>query len=464
MRPMLWSSKEAEEATGSSSPSVWEARGISIDTRTIEPGDLFFALKGENSDGHEYVRQAFEKGAVAAIVSDVPEGLNEFSPVLVVKDTMESLVEMAKYRRNQADNTKFIAVTGSVGKTTVKDGLTKILADYGGVHSTVGNLNNHIGLPLSLVRMPVGKDFGIFELGMSASGEISILSKIVRPNISIITAIEPMHIEFFDSVDDIARAKSEIFDGMDEGGIAVIPSDSEQFDIILREVKERGIEQVLSFGRGSYSNLLLNSEKDDNRVQDLEVLYDTKKYHYKISIFGKHQALNSLAIFATAIALDLDLNKFCHSMKKFSSSEGRGMIREVKFGDKTFTLIDDSYNAGPASMRASFEVLSAVANKKNSRKVILLGDMLELGEGSIKYHEELSVDIEKNNINLVLTVGEYMASLSKKLPDSINMGNFSNIDDCLEKFSVVVENNDVVLVKGSNGSKMWQIVKNIEGA
>jgi UDP-N-acetylmuramoyl-tripeptide--D-alanyl-D-alanine ligase len=453
MKEIIWQSSDAEEALGVKSSGQWRASGVSIDTRTIEEGDLFVALRGDNNDGHIYLNEAANKGAAAALVDSIPDDFTGKIPTIIVTDVLEALVALAKYKRAHT-KAKIIGITGSVGKTSVKEGVAQVLGGFGKVHTTIGNLNNHIGLPLSLARMAKDCDFAVLELGMSGAGEISYLSKILQPDIAVITNIKPMHLEFFDSVEAIARAKAEIFDGMKNDGIAILPRDDKFFDILNKTTPNK----VLSFGLSSGSNVLLLKNNAINFGQNISLQYEGELFDYLLPIFGDHHAINSAIIFAVCTATQIDLNRVTKSLSKLEAIKGRGKITKVSHAGKNFTLIDDSYNAGPDSMRAAFSVLSEIKKQNSGRAIALLGDMLELGEKSQEFHRGLSVDILESNLDKVFTAGVAMNNLTKKLPEDISGGNFDSPADILPEFEKYVADGDVVLVKGSNGSKMWELV------
>lgn len=456
MKKVIWDKESAENAAGGKSTAQWQASGISIDTRTLKPGDLFIALKGEKSDGHQFLADAVGKKAAAAIVEHVPEGIDKKFPLLVVKDALKALQDMARFRRKQT-KAKIIGITGSVGKTSVKEGLNAVLAQFGSTHSTQGNFNNHIGLPISLVSMPEDVDYGVFELGMSGAGEISFLSKILQPEISIITDVKPMHLEFFNSVEDIARAKAEIFDGMGQGKTAIIPADNPHYKILKNAAEKQQLD-ILSFGRNSHSSILLLNNKMQSDGQQIELGYEGQKVTCKIAALGDHQAMNSLAIFAAALSAGIKLEKLLPAMDKFASSEGRGKLSKISFSGKQIILIDDSYNAGPDSMRAAFAVLSSLKKVgKSGRAIALLGDMLELGKDTEKFHTELAKDIAANDIDKVFTAGSLMRNLAGALPKEKNAGHFNKPEEIVPELKKIVRDGDLLLIKGSHGSNMWKL-------
>ncbi|MEX2310820.1 MAG: Mur ligase family protein, partial [Rhodospirillales bacterium] len=305
-RKTIWTASEAAKATGGTIGADWEAGGVSIDTRTLVPGDLFAAIKGPNHDGHDHIATALASGAAAAMVEhrfkgDVPAG-----GLLTVTDTVQGLRDLAAASRARS-NAKICAVTGSVGKTGTKEMLAAALAAQGRVTSTAGNLNNHYGLPLSLARMPADSDFGVFEMGMNHAGEISPLSKLARPHVAIITTVAPVHIEYFGSVEAIADAKAEVFDGLIEGGTAVLSRDNPHYDRLAAKAKEAGAKMIWGFGVHSFSNARLLAYEPDENGARVEATVGSQHLKYRLAMRGKHWALNSIAVLAAAGAMGADL-------------------------------------------------------------------------------------------------------------------------------------------------------------
>jgi len=459
----LWTSKEVLEATGGDAKpkKKWEATGISIDSRTTKKGDLFVAIKGDNKNGHEFVEKALKKGAVAAIISEEPEKLPKGANLVIVKNTIEALAQLAIAARTRSE-AKIFAVTGSVGKTSVKEALNVVLSTLGKTYATEGNLNNHIGLPLSLARMPADTEYGVFELGMNHAGEISYLTNILRPDVAIITAIEAVHLEFFESIEQIADAKSEILEGVVDGGIAVLPFDSKFYGKMEKAARAQGIENVISFGSDDGARYRLIGRGEETEGQSLRVNIDGIPVVYKLGSAGKHAAINSVAVLAAiANACNLEPKKFMGAFKEVKPAEGRGKIYKLKLGSTDFTLIDDSYNASPASMRAAIDTLSQVKIKIAGRSIAALGDMLELGENSVEFHKSLKDDISKSKTDVVYTVGEMMSELYNELPEEIRGGHFASTEELFAAIEKEMNNNDILLIKGSHGTEMWKLAESI---
>lgn len=428
MKETIWDSESAEKALKRKFASSWEATGVSIDTRTLEKGDLFVALQGEKTDGAKFIPEALAKGAVAVI-----EGLPE-------------LEKLAAFRRAES-GARAAAVTGSVGKTSVKEMLAAALAAKGRVHASSGNYNNHIGLPLSLARMPMQAEYGVFELGMNHKGEIEALSLLARPHVSVITTIEAVHLEFFASVEEIALAKAEIFTGQQPGAFAVLPADSPYFALLAGKAKERGLK-ITSFGTSAAADFRLLSYENG--------LVKANFGEYEFHMPGRHMAVNSLAAIAAASALGEAPEKSSAALSALSPQKGRGE-RILKNG---VLIIDDCYNASPASVKAALLALSDWKGKK----IAVLGDMLELGGTAPAIHAALAEDIKKSGVDSVFTVGNLMENLYKSLPETLAAGHFKNSGEAAKSLSERLKKGDAVLIKGSNGMKMAQIVEGLKNA
>ncbi|MDA0781611.1 MAG: UDP-N-acetylmuramoyl-tripeptide--D-alanyl-D-alanine ligase [Rickettsiales bacterium] len=456
----LWSSEDVQTATGGVSVNSWEATGVSIDSRKIESGDLFIALVGDNNDGHKYVKSALEKGACAAVVNYVPDDLDDRDNLLIVDNTFDALWDMARYSRDRMKG-KVIMVTGSVGKTTTKEMLAHVLEHQGKVHATIGNLNNHYGLPLTLARMPADTDYAVLEVGMSSAGEISPLSVLAQPDSVIITNVEPVHLEFFDSIEGIAKAKAEVFDGLKEGGFAVLNYDNLNFPYLQKIADEKNIKNIKTFGKSGGADFRLNNYEEAANNANIMASLDGSEVRYEIGIFGEHHALNSLGVLALVKSVSANLERAADAFADFEAKAGRGkrMCIEGKFGN--ITLIDDTYNASPAAVSASLKVLGDIKAKYNNRIVAVLGDMFELGDDAIKMHEELSKKIIENNVDVVFTAGKLTKSLYNRLPDEIKGNHKDDSSEIAISVYNCLKDGDVVLVKGSRGMKMENVVNYI---
>ncbi|XP_066251595.1 UDP-N-acetylmuramoyl-tripeptide--D-alanyl-D-alanine ligase-like [Euwallacea similis] len=452
-----WNTNNIIDATGGRDVNGcnWiHSSNISTDTRSIKKGDLFIALKGKNFDGHNFLHEAFLKGAVAAIVS---EGKYKSFPLMIVQDTLKALHDMASYYiRNVLIDAKVIAVTGSVGKTTTKDMLHTVLSQYGVSHANEGNLNNNIGLPLTILKAPKNCQYLILEMGMNKAGEIKELSKISNPNIAVITNIEPAHTENFSSLFDVAQTKLEVLYGMKNNGTLILNRDNKYYDYL----SSRANRNVISFGKDKNAevcllNLIRNNESSTGFHLKIR-LSDNQIINCNLRVQGEHFAYSLLAVAAVVQSLGLDLSKLPLALKNFSVAKGRGNIHKVKCNRKYIHLINDSYNASPASMKTAIKTLSTYSNQ---RKVALLGDMLELGDESIKFHTDLVKVITENNVDKVYTVGKFMLELHELLPDNMRGAHFNDSNQLKSNLADIIQNNDAILVKGSRGMKMDLIIQ-----
>ncbi len=438
------------------------AHGISIDTRTLGPGDLFFAIAGAARDGHEFVEAAFAKGAVAAVVDEAhAEQVCGHGPLYVVRDVLAALEGLGAAARSRTQ-ARIVAITGSVGKTSTKEALRLVLSAAGAAHASPASYNNHWGVPLTLARMPKRTRFGIFEIGMNHAGEITPLAALVRPHVAIVTTIAPVHLEYFDSLDAIADAKAEIFSGLVPGGVAILNRDIPQYERLLAHAKASPAGHVASFGTDAAADARLMEIRlePDRTIVAARIL--GRDVSYELGAPGRHFALNSLAVLLTAAALGLDLDAAAGALEAFEAPPGRGERRLVATAEGTFTLIDESYNASPASMRAALELTGSLPLNGAGRRIAVLGDMLELGEKARAMHAELAGDIAAHHIDLVFTAGPLMKELYRALPREAQ-GAWRPSAAELEPFvRSGVRAGDIVLVKGSNSTKMKTIVAALE--
>ena len=457
----LWTSDDAIAATGGSCDATWQATGVSIDSRTVAPGDLFIAIKGDRLDGHAYVAGAFEKGAAAAIVSD-PDAVGEAGgPLLVVDDTFDALNALGAAAR-QRTAAKIVAITGSVGKTSVKEALRFVLDRQRKTVATLGNLNNHWGAPLSLARMPKDVAYGVFELGMNHAGELTPLSKLVRPHVGLITTIAPAHFEFFETVADIADAKAEIFAGM-PGGVAILNRDNAYFPMLAVAAYACRVERIIGFGAHPDATTRVIEAQTDSNGSDIKAEIDGRALTYRIGQPGRHWVINSLAVLAAVAAVGADLDQAARDLADIPAAKGRGERIRVPIEGGFVDIIDDSYNASPAAMRAAFETLAAIEPGDGGRRIAVLGDMLELGEDAPRLHAALAAALVERGIDLVFTAGPNMAHLADALPADRHGGHARESTGLKSLVCNAVRPGDLVTVKGSLGSKMKVIVDALEG-
>jgi UDP-N-acetylmuramoyl-tripeptide--D-alanyl-D-alanine ligase len=446
---ILWSAEEAALATGGKATEMWQATGVSIDSRTVNKGDVFIALKGEHLDGHGYVDSAFSKGAIAAVVQQPIGG----GPQLLVANSMKAMEDLAKAARRRMQG-RVVGITGSVGKTSTRAMMAAVLAAYGKVHATQGNYNNHYGVPLTLARMPQDTAYGVIEMGMNHAGEIAALTLQVRPHVAVITSVEAVHLEHFASVEGIADAKAEIFDGLEAGGTAILPRDNLYFERLVRKAERRGA-RVVSFG---------THEKADVRLLDAYAhgwhLHGRARVmqndvDFSLPHPGRHFAVNALAVLASLDVLGLDLPSGIAALARVKLEEGRGLPAELFDGSRHIMLMDDSYNASPASMKAAFEVLANLDGV--GRKIAVLGDMLELGEHEIAMHKDLAAYLMNAGIDKLYAAGSRMAALYKSLPIDMRGAHTEKAADLLPILMEELQHGDFVLTKGSHGSHIYKL-------
>ena len=443
------------ERSGQLPPTV---TGISIDSRSIGQSEAYFAIKGDVHDGHDFVEAALANGAALAVIAQGRRAqFAADAPLLVVPDVLAALAMLGAAARQRLAG-KVIAVTGSVGKTSTKEALRHVLSAQGETHASVASFNNHWGVPLTLARCPASAAYAVFEIGMNHAGEIEPLVKLVRPDVAIITTVEPVHLEFFASVEAIADAKAEIFLGVEPGGAAVLNIDNPQFARLAKAAAAAGVQRIVSFGE---------NERADARLLTLSLHPVSSAVHarilkqditYKLGMPGRHMAINSLAVLAAASLAGADLARSALALSQMQPPAGRGARLQLGLPAGRSLLIDESYNANPASMRAALDVLGQAAVAKPGRRIAVLGDMLELGVTGPQLHAGLAAAIDANRIDLIFCCGPLMQSLWEALPSS-RRGGYAGDSAALESQVIgALRAADVVMVKGSAGSKMKRIV------
>ena len=455
----LWTAADAETATNGRSSRGWRATGVSIDSRTLKPGDLFIALKASR-DGHNFVAQAMAQGAAAALVSRKPDGVPSDAPLLMVDNVERAFDELARAARARIMG-RVAAITGSVGKTTTKEMLLTALSAQGATHAAEGSLNNQWGVPLSLTRMPRTTRFAVFEIGMNHAGEIEPLTKLVRPDVAVVTAIEPVHTENFPSLEAIAEAKAEIFAGLAPGeGTAVINADTPFYPLLARRAEGRHIKKTLSFGvaEGAWARLVSATPRADGHGLDVESHLGGRALSFHLAVPARHWALNALATLATVSAMGADVGRAALTLGAMEAPAGRGRRHDIATVGGYFALLDESYNASPAAMRAAFAAAGAVPRGSGGRRIAVLGDMLELGSDAERFHTELADALREQAFDLVLTAGPLMRSLHRALPIALQGTHADRADDLIAVVRALVRPGDVVMVKGSHGMHMDQIV------
>ena len=459
---VLWTEQTASDATAGKKQGHWEASRVEIDSRRVVPGDLFVAIKGDRFDGHDYVVGALERGAVAALVSRPLDDVS-FSHMLVVDDTLKGMEGLARAARKRT-NAKVVGVTGSVGKTSAKEMIRLALSAHGNTYATTGNYNNHIGTPLNLANLPVEARFGVFEMGMNHAGEIAHLTRMVKPDVAVITNVEAVHSEFFGSIEGIANAKSEIFEGMRAGAIAVLNRDSRHYALMTHRADECGVRNIITFGEHEKADCRLIRYAPSEQGCSVEASISGERLRYTMKAVGKHWAFTSLLTLAVARALNLDVHKTADALAGFEEMDGRGNLVRLSVAGGEAILIDDSYNASPASMRAAFSKTAEVweGRGRRGRKLAALGDMLELGGESASLHKELAPDIAGNGFDKVFAAGVWMKHLYGALPGAQRGAHVEHAGELLPLLQKELRAGDILLVKGSHGSKMYELVKHLK--
>lgn len=455
----IWSAKEAQKITGGQTTGDWQAMGISIDSRTLEKGDLFVAIVGNNHDGHNFVKMALENGASAAIVSQDIKGVDQ-KKLLLVEDTLKAMEDLAISARKRSA-AKIIGITGSVGKTGTKEMLATALDGQGQVHASIKSYNNNWGVPLSLSAMHAGTDYGVFEIGMNNPGEIEPLSQIVKPDIAIITMISPAHIENFgDGLEGVINAKAEIFEGVVEGGSIILNRDNVSFDALKKRAEEKGLK-VYSFGEHSTADAKMLDCLEAANGSRIVANICGEKINYSLQIAGRHIAINALAVLLAVKLAGGDIQKAAKAIAKQEPITGRGRreVIETYQKDNPITLIDESYNASPEAMKAAFKVLALVDPGRGGRRIAVLGDMLELGKQSENMHADLALPLKAANVDLVYTCGQHMRKLYDNLPANQRGKHTQTSRELAQIVPDVLIPGDVVMVKGSLGSKMGLVVE-----
>ncbi|MFT4960828.1 MAG: UDP-N-acetylmuramoyl-tripeptide--D-alanyl-D-alanine ligase [Paracoccaceae bacterium] len=460
----LWSAQDAALATGGVAQGDWQASGVSIDTRSLEPGDLFVALKVAR-DGHEFVAAALAKGAAAAMVSHIPDGVAADAPLLIVDDVQIALEALGCAARART-GARIVAVTGSVGKTSTKEMLAGMLGEQGRTHASVASYNNQWGVPLTLARMPQDSEFGVIEIGMNHPGEIAPLAQMARPHVVLITTVAPVHLEAFDSVIGIAQEKAAIMDGIEPDGIAVLNADLDQFDILTAKAATAGA-RVVGFGRHTDDFQL-----SEANVQGDVVVVQAKAHDvpllFKLQTEGVHFAMNALGALAVCEAMGADLALATLALGRWSPVRGRGTRETVRLDpvetELTLDLIDDSYNANPASMAAALAVLAVAKTHDDTgrvqkgRRIAFVGDMKELGPQSRDLHIALADLSAMQQLDVVFCIGPLMHALYDSLPQQQRGAWCETSAEMAQGMHTRLDSGDVVLVKGSLSMNLAQIV------
>jgi UDP-N-acetylmuramoyl-tripeptide--D-alanyl-D-alanine ligase len=460
----LWTADEAAKATGGRTQGDWTATGVSIDTRTLAPGDLFVALQAAR-DGHDFVAQALAAGAAAALVSHVPAGLAADAPLLFVDDVQSALEALGRAARARS-TARVVAVTGSVGKTSTKEMLAQMLGDQGRTHASVASYNNHWGVPLTLARMPRDTEFAVIEIGMNHPGEIAPLARMARPDVAMITTVAAAHLEAFANIEGIAAEKASILDGLEPGGSAILNADIAQADILTAKAQAVGAS-IIGFGRTA-QHYVLRDVTEQGGITVASVTALGTPLVFRINTAGQHFAMNGLGALAACVALGADLALAAQSLGRWTPFQGRGVREVIRLdpveSDLSLELIDDAYNANPASMVAALDVLAAARVRHDTgrvrlgRRIAILGDMKELGPDAPALHAGLADLPAMVKIDMVHCIGPLMRALYDALPEN-KRGAWCETSAELQKgISRRLDSGDVVLVKGSLSMKLGAVV------
>lgn len=450
----LWTSAAIAEACKGTAHGDFVADGVTFDSREVVAGDLFIALKGEATDGHRFVGTALQRGAAGLLVSEALD-----APHVRVADTMAALNALGAAARDRSSATR-IGVTGSVGKTGVKEALKAALSRFApdAVHASVKSYNNHTGVPLSLSRMPAASRFGVFEMGMNHSGELAELTQLVRPHIAIVTWIASAHREFFATETDIAMAKAEIFAGLRAGGTAIIPHDNPHADLLARAAADAGAK-VVRFGMNDGADVCAEKVALHPDCSCVTARIGSDTLTFKIGMAGQHWVNNALAVLAGVQAAGGDLALAGLALAELNDLPGRGRRLRVAAGAGQAIVIDEAYNANPASMAASLAVLKAVAPARHGRRLALLGSMKELGTLSDEFHAGLAPHIRDAGVAAAVLVGAEMQPLAAALGRSIDVRHVADADAARTEISRLIAADDVLLVKGSNSIGLARVIE-----
>ena len=464
MSEALWTldamaSAMSAQRSGVLPPSI---SGISIDSRTVRPGEAYFAIKGDVHDGHDFVDAALNNGAALAVVAETHRArFAAGALLLVVPEVLAALGKLGIAARKRFGG-RVVAVTGSVGKTSTKEMLRCVLSAQAPTHASVASFNNHWGVPLTLARCPQGNSFAVCEIGMNHAGEIEPLVKMVRPHVAVITTVEPVHLEFFASVEAIADAKAEIFLGVEPGGAAVLNVDNPQFARLKKKAEAAHVGRIVAFGESAQAEarlLELSLHPNCSAVHANILGHDIT---YKLGMPGRHMAMNSLAVLAASVLAGGDLAHSALALSQMQPPSGRGARLTLGFPHGRAIVIDESYNANPASMRAALNVLGQASVGRQGRRIAVLGDMLELGPTSPTLHAGLADAVEANRVDMTFCCGPLMRNLWEALPSS-RRGGYADTSAQLEsQVTAAIRAGDTVMVKGSLGSKMKLIVTALE--
>jgi len=460
----LWTATDAAKATGGRTTADWQATGVSIDTRTLRPGDLFVAL-ADVRDGHDFVAAALAKGAAAALVSRIPESVADTAPLLIVPDVLKALEDLGRAARART-RARVVGVTGSVGKTSTKEMLRGVLSGQGKTHAAEASYNNHWGVPLTLARMPADTDFAVIEIGMNHPGEIAPLARLARLDVALITTVAPAHLEAFADVQGIAHEKAAIFDGLEQGGTAIFNADLDTTPILAAKAAALGLKAV-TFGQAETADWQLLDARILDAATVCRASRNDRPLLFKVSSPGRHFALNALGVLAVAEALGADPTLAAHDLGRWAPPPGRGQRERILLDiveETFFDLIDDAFNANPASMAAALEVLIAarptdgIGRVGGGRRIAVLGDMLELGATETALHEAIAQHPGLDAVHVIHCVGPRMRALHAALPRRQRGEWALTAPELAIRARHLIDAGDILLVKGSKGAKVSLVV------
>ncbi len=478
MHDTFWTPQKAHLATGGSwlkEPHIpHEAlQGVSIDSRTLKPGDIYVAIKGDIHDGHSFVQQAIDKGARLIIISSEvtwPDlAMLPSVAILQTPDTLKALTNLGLYARH-AINCQRIALTGSVGKTGLKDMLSQALRPLSPTWCTHGNYNNHFGVPLTLANTSPSSVYNVLEVGTNNPGEIEPLSLLCAPHIAIITTVVPSHIGHFENFDALVREKASIFQGIEPGGYAILPRDDEHYTTLLKTANNSQASNVITFGYHPQADVRLIQASPLPHGLKVDLFIHGQPMTATLAVQGKHWAYSAAIIASVAMALKLDPETLLNNVTPFTEPAGRGQISKIPVPnqpDKMLTLIDQAYNANPTSVKASLEMLQD-RPVKTGRKIAILGDMYELGndEQTTKYHTDLSASIQPEKLNLLITVGKFTKflhqTLKKKTSNNLDLIHYDTLDQALTAIPPILEEDDTLMIKSSNSFGLKKLVEHLK--
>ena len=440
----LWTSADIAKATGGKASDDFSVSGLSIDTRTLEAGDLFVPLK-DVRDGHDFISKAMENSAGGTLSEQPVAG-----HAVIVKDSLQALRDLGKEGVERSRALR-IAVTGSVGKTSVKEALAHMFSAFGNSHKSLKSYNNHWGVPLTMARMPQEAEFGIFEMGMNHAGELSDLSSLLRPDIALITTVAAVHLAQFKDVEEIADAKAEIVDGLRDNGTLILNADNPYTARISQKAKDK---KIISFGHSDDCDVTIVTSQTHEHGSNTRLRINDQQIDVTLLVPGEHWVMNGAACMAVAYAAGIDLRKAAKALRGVRAESGRGEISEVSIDDIKITLIDESYNANPTSMMAAIKLLGL----KPGRRIAILGDMGELGKDEIAMHAAMAGPLEEAGVSRVIVTGECMRALKGALPQAMRGAWGRDWEFALDALKEEIEDGDVVLVKGSNSVGLSKLV------